>query len=335
MRRFPIEELENLPYVDHMPTDGRQVMLQVPYWDGTGDWHLYVEVAERVVGRMAGGEPVSGIYFGKTAADPSRDLQLPLGTLLIQHLSFPGVVGRLNQVLSDVFQLGALLDAYHLVVEQAPVRGASWTSAHAAAQTEQVLLCIRMLYDTIQGLVRQLAAYFTAAGGEATLSRVLPSSFADMVTEGGKLVKSSERLAEKRAIPPALAAWYFGEAEIFMALRNARDVIVHSGVSTPLPILVPEWGLAVRPGERIWKGLQPSWFVEGPTSSLVSLNGILVRAIGHVLDAMTRLATLLAASVELPPAIGEDLRVFMRSPMTIRLVSIDEHRITPWELRPR
>jgi hypothetical protein len=55
-------------------------------------------------------EPVAGTYFGRVAAVPDKDLEIPLGILITQHLSFPRILPRLDAVATRIQLFGAVLE---------------------------------------------------------------------------------------------------------------------------------------------------------------------------------------------------------------------------------
>ena len=85
-------EFSHLPYFRNIPKDGRIAFL-IPLWDEENhDWVLLFPARPDKLQRLAGGEPAQSCYIGFQAADASKDFELPLGTFVIQHLSFPGVL---------------------------------------------------------------------------------------------------------------------------------------------------------------------------------------------------------------------------------------------------
>ncbi len=81
-----------------VPEDGRAIPL-LTYFDHVArDWCLYVFIRPGELGRMAGGEVFSGSYVAHERADPASDLELPLGTLLVQHLSFTQIITALQKL---------------------------------------------------------------------------------------------------------------------------------------------------------------------------------------------------------------------------------------------
>lgn len=57
------EQLRKLPYLRTIPKDGRTVPLQTFFEPIARDWHLYLIVKPGELGRLSGGEPISGSYL--------------------------------------------------------------------------------------------------------------------------------------------------------------------------------------------------------------------------------------------------------------------------------
>jgi hypothetical protein len=107
--QFSKEQLEKLPYINFLPRDGRVVPLQAFFDSAAKDWHLYVPHSDKELIRLADGEIISGSYLGQAPADASSDIDFPLGTLVIQHLSFPAPLAALGNLENDVHRCAAIL----------------------------------------------------------------------------------------------------------------------------------------------------------------------------------------------------------------------------------
>ena len=116
LEKLPKDELSKLPYVELLPSDARAVELRSYYDHDEDDWFLYLEVQERELGRIAGGEVVSGSYFSAKPADPDRDFSFPIASIIAKHLSFPGTTTFTTRLESDLHQMAAVLGKFHLIV---------------------------------------------------------------------------------------------------------------------------------------------------------------------------------------------------------------------------
>jgi len=331
MEAIPTNELYRLPFVDKPPTDGRRVLLQ-PYFDTANrDWHLYFEVEPGKLGRIAGGEPVYGGYLSRDIADRNRDIELPFVTLITQHLSFPKVHGRLRAIESDFHQCAAVLEKYRLLWQYRPASGLH-TSFLIASELEYLLLLIRSLYDLVHAVVAKIAGLLVVLdGSNRKIAKQLPESFRAVAMQGNEL-RSGDDIVATYKLPPALANWYVAEAPAFRELRRLRDGIAHHGRTVPTLFELPE-GLALDASDSMWSEflIWPSEMrINGKFGSVRALFAALVL---NAVSATTRLDEALRACVQLPDAIGTDVRSFLRSPFGAQLVRLLDILAAPWEGR--
>jgi hypothetical protein len=322
MTSLPISELERLPYVDTKPTDGRQVLLQKSYFDAIGgEWHLYFTPTSYTIGRMAGGETVYGSYFAQAAADPTQDVELAISTLVTQHLSFPALIPRLGQFEHDVQNCAAVLEKYHLLANLG-ARG-EYTTILITTELEYLFTLVRSMYDLLHQIVRETAPLFITLNDvpERVVKNRLPDSFADVALRGDARLTGDE-IVVRRKLPPALANWYVREAPAFQLLRKIRDAIVHRGEHRFQVYDIPEKGLAVANDETPWSDLAIWQNVEPVNKRLVPLRLAFVEVVNHVLGASERLAQTICSFTRLPPPIGLNVRVFLRSAVAARLLEI-------------
>ena len=325
----PKDQLEKLPFVQHIPDDGRIVSLQSYYDHETTDWHLWLPVRPGELGRIAGGEVVTGSYYAVAPADPSRDFELPLGTLLTMRVSFAPVLRQFGKLESDVHRCAAVLEKYHLF---SAMRGENSTDASllVVSELEYLLMLLRSLYDTLQGVVGVVASKLIHLNGtQRRVTRDLPSSFAGVALVGAQS-RGLEEMESRWGIPDPLGRWYQYEAPFFREVRELRDGISHHGRSLPTVYSV-DWGFAIKPSEPPWNR-----FDEWPSEQLWdgrlgSLRSVFAGFMVHSLQACTRFASVLESIVQLPPPLHDSLRLYVRSPFGNRLVRLDDTRIQPWE----
>jgi hypothetical protein len=326
---IPREELSKLPFVRHIPTDGRIVSLQSYYDHATGSWHLYVPVRQGELGRIAGGKPVSGSYFSTGAADPTCDLELPLGTLITQHLSFPDVIREFNKLESDIHRCAAILEKYHLLSSRR-YDTRSESSLLVISELEYLLLLLRSLYDLLQGVVRQVSKLLIHLDGtQRRVVQDLPTSFAD-VALAGQSVRPAEEIQSRWGVPKPLALWYHSEAPFFRELRDLRDGIAHHGRNLPF-VVVTEWGFGIDPATQPWNRFDIWPQGQRWDGRLGSLRAIFTGFVVHSIQATSRFASVVRASVRLPPAIADDVCFFIRSPFGKWLVGLEVMMEQPWE----
>jgi hypothetical protein len=323
------DELKKLPYLRHLPADGRIVSLQSFYDQRDSDWHLWLPVRKGELGRIAGGEVVTGSYYSAGPVEPQRDFEFPLGTLLTMQLSFPRVVPEFAKLENDVHRLAAVLQKYHLI---SSTRGSDDHSAHllVLSELEYLLMLLRSLCDVLQHVVRAVASLLIHLdGSRRRVTKNLPTSFADVVTTAGEF-RSEEEIQTRWDIPAALANWYVHEAPFFRELRGLRDGIAHHGRTLPSVYSV-DWGFAIDPKDDPWNQFgewPPDRLWEG---RLGSLRSVFAGFTIHALQACTRFASTLPSFVQLPTSLNDELRFYVRSPCGAHLVQLELMRAQPWE----
>lgn len=329
MHSIPKSRLDLLPFVDHVPTDGRVVPLHSYFDPSASDWHLYLEVEPGTLGRIAGGEPVYGCYLARSVADAGRDVEFPLGTLISQHLSFGTVLRQLWELESDIHQCAATLEKYHLISSQRS-QAHSLAGLLVTSELEYLLLLLRSLYDALQSLACSVTRLFVTQSAEPKrVVQDLPSSFARVVLKGTDLISSAE-LTGTFGLPKPLADWYESEGPNFQTLRDLRDGIVHKRKGFPTVFELSE-GLAITISESPWDEFdiwENAHLLNGRFGSLRALFASLAT---HALETTTRFQRAVRSSVQLPAPISREVRVFLRSSVTHRLVSCRAMIAQPWE----
>lgn len=330
LETIPRSELSKLPFVRNAPDDGRVVALQSCFDHSSREWYLYVPVRPGELGRMAGGEPVSGSYYSTTAVDTTRDLEFPLGTLVTQHLSFPKVLRSYNKLENDVHRCSAILEKYDLLSTRR-TQGDVGPQLLVESELEYLVMLLRSFYDLLQESVKEVSALLVNLDGThgKVVKRQLPSSFAEMVLNGNH-IRTNEEIGRRWSLPEPLILWFLAEAPFFRELRGLRDGIAHHGRNPPT-IFSVEWGFAIDPTAKPWNRLS-TWAPEQLWDGrLGSLRGIFAAFILHTLQATTRFTGVMRSIVKLPPAVADDIRLFVRSPFGHRLVSLEAITRQPWE----
>jgi hypothetical protein len=333
MRSEPlgIAELLKLPYLQTVPRDGRIVPL-VTFWEQeTADWYLYVVVNPGELGRMAGGEVISGSYVSSRVADPVQDIELSLGTLVFQHLSFVEVLAQFDKLQNDVHRCAAILEKYHLIWE-ARQRGTKSAALLIQSETEYLLLLLRSLYDLLQEVVRAVAAKLVHLdGSNRPVLKPLPKSFREVAMKGNDL-RTIDDIEQRWSMPRQLAEWYAEEAEFFRLLRSLRDGIAHYGASPPT-VFETEWGFAVAPAKDPWTQVHALLPGERRKNDLASLRGLFASCVLRAIRSTERFAEAIRNLIRLPEPILHDVKLFVRSPFGERLTTLESIMHEPWEAR--
>jgi hypothetical protein len=333
MPDFPEAEIYRLPYVDHVPADGRSVSIQVPYFDdASGDWHLYFRPKAGVIGRMAGGEPVYGSYFGRRAADAQRDLESPISSLVAQRLSFPGLPSVVAKFQHDVHNCAAVLEKFHLIASRD--NPSEVARVLIVTEIEYLLTLLRSMYDHLHGLVRDFLPLIVDDNAQRVAKKTLPDSFRRIALDGETL-RDGDAIVAKYDLPAPLANWYVGEGAAFKVLRLLRDGVVHHGKSIPEVYRLDDYGLAVAKDRPPWNDFAIWTQTEPVNERLVPLRLAFAALVKQLLDAGDRLVPAITNAAPLPTAIGTDIRTYLRSAVSHRLLQIPAMMRQPWEQRDR
>ena len=248
------EQLRKLPYLRNVPKDGRTVPLLTFFRRTAQDWHLYLPVKPGELGRLAGGEPISGSYLASAPADPGIDFELKLGTLIVQHMSFSDLLEQFGKLENDVHRCSAVLETYDVLwaVRASKERSASLL---IQSQLEYLLFLLRAMYDVLQAVVQIVARKLVLVGGDGRPAlKNLPHSFSDIVIKDRQFRPLGE-IQSRWKVPCPLAEWYVSEGPFFQLLRDLRDGIAHQGANPPT-VFETEWGFAIAPDAPPWSRVE-------------------------------------------------------------------------------
>jgi hypothetical protein len=329
MKTLPKEEVAKLPYVEIPPNDGRILELRSYYDHEAADWILYLEVRKGELGRIAGGEVVTGSYFAARAADPDRDFPFRVSSVIAKHLSFPGTSTITSRLESDLHQMAAILGKYNFIVG---TKDLSEFEKRALLETEieyAIGLC-RSFFDLLQGLIRRLGRTVRYVDSPATRSfNDLPDSFARVVLDGDRLRDSGE-IGERWGLFPKLSEFYARQAEWFQILRTARDGVFHHGKTVPSIFLLPE-GAALHMRKPPWKEF-PIWNENTAVrGELGSARAFLAHIIEHTINASDEFLNAFLAHIAVPRQIGPHMNVFVRGAFSQHLLGLNSILGAPWE----
>lgn len=316
---------EDLPYVDTVPRDGRQIVMRGYHEHDSGEWILHLPHEDRLI-RMKAGETIRGSYYSHALADPDRDLILPLSTVTAMHLSFPGVHPPISAIEADLHHFCSLLEAYRILTAHPPQAG---LADLLLAQFEALVLLIRQVFDHLQKVAQRLCR--GVLDPKTRTSRVmsdLPESFARVVLHGDDL-RSSQEIGEKFRLPEQMSQFYENHAARFRALRDLRVAIEHHGV-TPETIFLLEQGAGVIGDDDPWAGLG-SWPASFSHGKFVSLRGVFNHLIDYTLNMLREFAAAFTSRIMVPPALSPGVQVFLRNPHGAHVVQIPAVLANPWE----
>lgn len=316
---------EELPYVDAVPRDGRQIVMKSYYERESGEWILHLPHEDSLI-LMKAGETIRGSYYSRAPADPCRDLFLPLSTVTAMHLSFPGVYPPVSAIEADLHHFCSLLETYRILTAHPPHDG---LADLLLAQFEALVLLIRQVFDHLQKVAQRLCR--SVVDPEARTSRIigdLPDSFARVVLHGDDL-RSSQEIGEKFRLPEPISQFYEKHAARFRALRDLRVAIEHHGV-TPEAIFLLEQGAGVIGEDYPWANLG-QWPASFSHGKFVSLRGVSNHLIDYTLNMLLEFSVAFPSRIMVPPALSPGVQVFLRNPHGAHLVQLPAVLAAPWE----
>lgn len=200
------------------------------------------------------------------------------------------------------------------------------------AQFEYLMVLLRSYYDLLQVLVRDLWSRQRNLDADAPALLRLPNTFRKMVLRKDGEIASALEISATWRIPSPLAEWYAAEGPFFKKLRAIRDGIAHYGHQPPSVLTIDGWGFAVDTSREPWASFR--WRSEHVRENrLGSLRAVFGGFVMHALQVATGLAMSLERTVQLPPALNEDLYVFLRSPVGVELTRLEDMLKQPWEGR--
>lgn len=331
VKRSAFSEFGHLPYYRNIPKDGRIAFLNPLYDDVNDDWVLLVQTSPDKFQRLKDGEPIQACYMGFHAANPIKDFEFPLGTFVIQHLSFPGVLGALFALETDLHNICAVLEKYLLIANREKVQREGMNLL-LRTELEYLISAIRSIYDQLQKLSKHAASLVVnLKEPDKKLIAKLPESFADIVLYGDQF-RTVQQIQEKFRLPEPLATFYATETQYFAWLREIRVSIEHHGKTIDTIFDLDE-GASINIINKPWSVL-PLWneLENIRNNDFGSLHAVFCYLVNQVVEMTTRYSEAFARSVdELPIAVEPGLKMYVRNHFSHHLVSIKETIKFPWE----
>lgn len=334
MPEVPREELEKLPYYDGQKPHGRVGPLRSYYDADEDDWYWYASAREGELDRLDGGEIISGSYFAKEPADPSRDVPFPLSTFVARYVSWRGVAVVTAKMESSLLQMASLIGKLDLIAETESLTDTE-KRALLESEIEHLVTMARSFYDLLQKFSKRLASKVVdREDRESRVFRHLPDSFASIALNGNE-PRPADEIANHYGLHDELAAFYASEAETFATLRNIRDGLIHHGKQAPTVFMLAE-GPAIDVSGRLGSDLPWSDLPVWGETSLVrdrfgSVQALTADVARRCFLLTTRYGEAFTAQVAVPPALLSDVKVFLRSPFTHYLNALDEIVAGPWD----
>jgi hypothetical protein len=323
-------KLSEIPYISHVPQDGRVLMFQPWYENASHSWHLYHEARPDEFIKMQIEGFVSGIYY---AASPALDvdLKLPLATLVAQHLSFPSIAQKLYSLVDDLHLLSASLEKLELFSLHKTTKGA--VSFLVESELEYQFTLLRAMYDVLQKMIKEVVSLLRNPDGKPVIAE-LPDSFASIALNGDK-PKSVEELQMKYLLPESLASFYFTHSTFFLSVRTIRVAIEHHGKRLPA-VFETERGFGISTkGSAAWSTLEV-WrqheLLPNDIGSVRALSIFLAQSFLKALDDFNSALSKVISPNLLPPAISMGNHIYLTNPVVGHLSNLATNAASPWRV---
>ena len=321
-------KLDEIPYLSHVPRDGRDLLL-LPWYDANDEsWHLYLEAQPGDFIKMQNGAVSSGLYYAEHPAS-SSDLEILLATLVAQHLSFPPVARALYSLVDDLHLLSASLEKLELVRHVA--NGRAKSSFLVESELEYMFTLVRAMYDLLQKMAKEVASLLRTHDGKAVVAQ-LPGSFARAALDDDR-PRTVEELQAKYSLPDPLASFYSAHSPRFIKFRAIRVDIEHHGRRIPM-VFETEHGFGISTeGPPHWSSLEV-WgqhtLLPNDIGSVRALAVYLAQSFLETLNDFEAALRRVIAPELLPPAVAHENRVFMTNPLIHNLSHLATAAASPW-----
>ena len=322
-------QLNKIPYISHVPTDGRDVFLQ-PWFDASnGEWHLYLEKAEGDFIKMQIAEYYAGLYYSTVPAS-ATDLYLPLATLIAQHLSFPRVTQALYSLVDDLNLMCASLEKLRVFWGLRESIEAS--SFLVESDLEYLFTQTRAMFDVFQSIIKSISRLIRTTDGREVIA-ILPDSFAKVILSGDE-PRSVEEIQTKFSLPRPMAVFYVSQLQPFLAIRDIRVAIEHQGKRIPTVFETKKgFGVSTK-GSAPWSTLEVWTNHELQPNGIGSVKALTAFLARSILKSLDDFETALRNTINpggLPRPVAYDNRIFLRNPLIHHLSRLPCSADAAWE----
>lgn len=315
--------ITEIPYVKHLPEDGRNVLLSAFYHPANRRWTMYSPYEGKILA-LDMSNLVEGIYVSSEPADATTDIRIEFTEFIFQHYSIASLSDINERIEQDLNNGLAGIHKYFVLLHHLNTYEDRSAVGLMTSEIEYALTNHRSFYDLLNRALNQILRYVTPRIPE------LPDSFRKVAQ------KPAQDLKDKFHLPGPLVDFYKAKEPLFMMLRRLRDGVIHEGKTPELVFHFPDgFGLSLERhifAPLIPLGLWPEAQLKpNHIGSLLVVFNFLVR---DMFDTMNVLAKQLRLCFDkLPPAISEGYTTYLRSPFTLHLTKSDYYFSNPW-LRP-
>jgi hypothetical protein len=182
------KELEKLPYLTSIPTDGRMVPIQTFYDHSEPRWCTWA-ITKGALLELKVADLFHGTYISAQPADPTNDYHLPFAETVLKHFCTAEISERMHQASQDLINGLGYLEKYFILLNHSRQHKGTNTTSLVKVELEGAFGNHRSFYDILQQLINEIHARYSK-------SKVsLPDSFRKIVQ------KESNELRDKFSFP--------------------------------------------------------------------------------------------------------------------------------------
>lgn len=210
-----LAELENEPYIDHIPSDGRVIFGTIYYNDLKGKFEENTTGLKII-------DFYKQTYWSKEIVDTKKDIELNLINLLVNNYSFDEITNLCSSVEQDIFNFGALIEKQRILWKFYQVNDSKIDLTDSyMTEFEYLMGLIRSFYDLLFDIYKGLREIYKPK--HPKLPNTLGSLSDKIDKKGWADVKLTYGL-EKNFIK-----FLKGILPLFETCRRIRNDIYHKG----------------------------------------------------------------------------------------------------------
>lgn len=318
-------ELKKVPYINHIPKDGRVVCLQSFYSAEMSRFRMFLPFSNNnLIEMQTGGHPAQAAYWSKNKIDKENDAYFELPYLIANNLSFQDLSNISIALERDIYNFGSIIPKQAILFEYCRNQANSVIAIYNVFEMELEYLMgiIRSFYGLLHDVLRYLFNLYK-------LPKQLPDSLGSIADMGLKKAKRTYELKQP------IMEYLIEILPIFTICRKIRDDIYHRGKDAGI-VFYTDYGPGISiespPLNEFNEFLQHDLIyqenlVEHRIGSLFYLFN---KIIAFVLKSSDLLAQKIRCVFDLPQGISDEYKLFLTGPDIKYLNEIDKNLSKCW-----
>jgi hypothetical protein len=303
-------ELAKIPYLGENGARGPIPLL--PFWDGAS-WHLWLPQNDGTLFEMKPIDARRVEYIAKTPAAPT-DFSMLFVDFMCQHANWPGVHPHYRAVLNDLHNLGTCVAKIDYFWSARDAIGHPATD-FVLTELNYLLIVSRTLFDHLHEALSTIwhdhVLLVDAELQTRKKQRKLPKSFAAIVLEGKKVIRSAAQIADRFLLPPKLSEAYAEAGSFFSAVRDARDRIAHGLGQREIVYATPR-GWCISPSDGFFAHFDIWNDSHRYNKSVVSLRPLIAHLVFRTAEISGMLVHAFAQDIRFPAPPAPGYQIFLR-----------------------